>query len=300
MLTAQFHDAGGQLVRMQNDAQGAINEVLAAGKRAAGEACRIVPGLPQGANVTGSGSVQESSVNAANICQRPVQAPMPLMGGRGLGAPSSPYASPYVSPYSSPYGGLGGISKRNVLGDAWDDAVSFASSIINGAQSAAADVCKVAPIAQIVAGAAGSGNVQSAAERVNAICGNQPVGTSTSSGNVLKSKYPAPCATRFNTTTKTWSVYCPGGVVPSGLAGMFGDPLALGESVTPPPPVDPSTGMPMVKVASEASAPNGTPVASPSEERERPWWQNWKLWAAVGGGVAVVGGGSYFLFRRKR
>ena len=296
MLTAQFHDAGGQLVRMQSDAQGAINEVLAAGKRAAGEACRMIPGVPQGANVTGSGSVQESSVNAANICQRPVPAPMPLMG-RGFGAPSSPYASPYVSPYASPYGGLGGLGQRNVLGGAWEDAVSFASSIINGAQGAAADVCKVAPIAQIVAGAAGSGSVQSAAERVNAICGNQPVGTAASTGNVLpKSKYPASCATRFNKTTNTWSVYCPGGTVPSG----FGDAFGMLGAVSPAPPIDPATGQPMVKVASEASAPQGTPVASPSEEKELAWWQNWKFWAAVGGGVAVVGGGSYLIFRRKR
>ncbi len=291
MLTAHFHDASGKFVRMQNDAQGAIDEVLMAGKRAADEACRIIPGMPRGANVTGAGSVQESAATAANICHRPVRAPMSLMG------PSSPYTSPYVSPYVSPYGGsLGqyGRNGRTALGDFWDDASNLASKIINGAQGAASDVCKIAPAAQIVAGAAGSGSVQSAAERINSICGNQPVGGSASGGNVLptKPKYPTSCLTRYNTTRRTWAVYCPPGVHANQGLGMFGN---LGADVPTSPPAP--AGIP--KVADEVVQPTGATVMSPSEEKDMPWYKNWKFWTAVGGGVAVVGTGSYFLFRRK-
>lgn len=85
-----FHSPDGALLRMQNDSQDAINDVLATAKRAAGEACRIIPGIPQEANITGSGSVQESAMAAANICARRVQAPQPMLG--------------------NPYNGLGGYS----------------------------------------------------------------------------------------------------------------------------------------------------------------------------------------------
>jgi hypothetical protein len=285
MLTAHFHDADGQLVRMQSDAQNAINDVLRAGRGAAREACRIVPGVPDGANVTGSGSVQEASMMASNICQRPVATPMTLMAGL-----ASPY--PVFGQYPV-YGGMG-RARHPIFGDAYDTSgETTAAAVVTGGQQAASDVCKITPTILVSPGQ-GAGNVQYSAQRSDAMCGRTQQGTSASSGNVLPPtqapKYSSACRTRYNASQHMWAVYCPKNMVAkSGLAGMFG---ALADvAVTPPPPDG------MVKVADETEQPTG---ATPDgQEQDQPFYKNWKFWAAVGGGVAVLGGGSYLIFRRR-
>lgn len=183
---------------------------------------------------------------------------------------------------------------RNGLGGFWDDVTAAASTVINNAQGAASAACALAPAAEIVAGAAGSGNVQEAANRVNAICGNKPVGASSATA-ATSPKYPSTCLTRYNRSHNTWSVYCPPGVSANhqgfGMYGMY--QLGAGDV-----PVSPAAPAGFVKIASEAAQPTGATVMSPNEEKDMPWYKNWKVLLAIGGGVAVVGTSGYLLTRK--
>jgi hypothetical protein len=58
-----------------------------------------------------------------------------------------------------------------------------------------------------------------------------------------------------------------------------------------------------VETAPSPQAPEGVPQVSEGELETKtgtaPWYKSWKLWAAVGGGIVVVGTTGYFIFRKK-
>lgn len=95
--------------------------------------------------------------------------------------------------------------------------------------------------------------------------------------------YPAGTITAFSSSTNMWRVAVPS--VASGL-GMFGAAAAFTE------------------IAPVAAPPAGATQVSEAQLLQQtgqlPLWKNWKFWAAVGGGVLVVGTGTALLFRRKR
>lgn len=94
--------------------------------------------------------------------------------------------------------------------------------------------------------------------------------------------YPPGTITAFNPSTNMWRVAVP---VALGL-GIFGAPAAFTE------------------VAPAQSPPNGaTQVSQTQFEKQTgtlPIYKRPLFWVAVVGGVAVLGGGGYLLFRRKR
>ena len=105
------------------------------------------------------------------------------------------------------------------------------------------------------------------------------------------SKYPAGSIARYNATRNVFSIYAP-----MAHAG-FGNACGVGElgadAVTPAVPAG------MVKVGEEAGAPAGVPQAGTEKDAgffsvKNPWF-----WASAAGAVAVVGSGSYFLFRKR-
>ena len=95
--------------------------------------------------------------------------------------------------------------------------------------------------------------------------------------------YPAGTITAFSSKTNMWRVAVP--TVAAGL-GMFG------------------AAAPFTEIAAVASPPpSATQVSELQLEKQTgqlPIWKKWQFWAAVGGGVFVVGTGTALLFRRKR
>jgi len=95
--------------------------------------------------------------------------------------------------------------------------------------------------------------------------------------------YPAGTITAFSSKTNMWRVAVP--TVAAGL-GMFGAAAAFTE------------------IAAVASPPPGATQVSESQLEKQtnqlPIWKKWQFWAAIGGGVVVVGTGTALLFRRKR
>ncbi len=95
--------------------------------------------------------------------------------------------------------------------------------------------------------------------------------------------YPAGTITAFSSSTNMWRVAVP--TVAAGL-GMFGAAATFTE------------------VAPVAAPPSGATQVSESELEKQtgqlPIWKKWQFWAAIGGGVAVLGTGTALLFRRKR
>ena len=102
------------------------------------------------------------------------------------------------------------------------------------------------------------------------------------------------CFSRLHRTHGTYSIYCPVGWVASmpSASGFFGA-FGAAETVTPPPP--PGT----VKVADEPTQPPET-VPAGTEDTKTPFYKQPLFWVAAIGGVVVVGGGSYMLFRRRK
>lgn len=97
------------------------------------------------------------------------------------------------------------------------------------------------------------------------------------------STYPAGTITAFSASTNMWRVAVP--TVAAGL-GMFGAAAAYTE------------------IAPVAAPPAGATQVSEGQllkqTNQLPLWKKWQFWAAVGGGLAVVGTGTALLFRRKR
>lgn len=86
------------------------------------------------------------------------------------------------------------------------------------------------------------------------------------------------CIARYNKTNQNFSIYCP---TPSG---------GFGESVTPAPPAG-TVKVGTVKDMTEAAG------ATRGEDEATPLTSQPKFWFAVVGGLAVVLGGGYLLFR---
>jgi hypothetical protein len=95
--------------------------------------------------------------------------------------------------------------------------------------------------------------------------------------------YPAGTITAFSASTNMWRVAVP--TVAAGL-GMFGEAAPYTEiaPVAAPPP----------------AATQVTVAQLEKQTGQLPLWKKWQFWAAVGGGVVVVGTGTALLFRRKR
>lgn len=95
--------------------------------------------------------------------------------------------------------------------------------------------------------------------------------------------YPAGTITAFSSSTNMWRVAVP--TVAAGL-GMFGAAAAFTE------------------IAPVAAPPAGATQVSETQLLKQtgqlPIWKKWQFWAAIGGGVAVIGTGTALLFRRKR
>jgi hypothetical protein len=95
--------------------------------------------------------------------------------------------------------------------------------------------------------------------------------------------YPAGTITAFSSSTNMWRVAVP--TVAAGL-GMFGAAAAFTE------------------IAPVAAPPAGATQVSESQLAKQtgqlPIWKKWQFWAAIGGGVAVIGTSTALLFRRKR
>lgn len=95
--------------------------------------------------------------------------------------------------------------------------------------------------------------------------------------------YPPGTITAFSSSTNMWRVAVPS--VAAGL-GMFGAAAAFTE------------------IAPVAAPPAGATQVSEAQLLKQtgqlPFYKKWQFWAAVGGGVAVVGTGTALLFRRKR
>jgi len=93
--------------------------------------------------------------------------------------------------------------------------------------------------------------------------------------------YPPGTITAFNATTNMWRV-----AVPLAGLGIFDGTAAFTE------------------VAPVASPPAGATQVSPTQFAKQtntlPLYKKWQFWAAVAGGVAVIGTGTVLLFRRKR
>jgi hypothetical protein len=102
--------------------------------------------------------------------------------------------------------------------------------------------------------------------------------------------YPTGSVARFNTSKNLYAIYAPIGAK-AGLGGV--NIFGLGADVTPAPPAG------MIQVGTSATLPAG--VTNVGIEKDaffslsNPW-----MWASIVGGVAVVGTGSYLLFRRKQ
>lgn len=88
------------------------------------------------------------------------------------------------------------------------------------------------------------------------------------------------CVYRYNKTRKKYVIYCKSGA----LAGF-------GQAVTPPPPEG------LVEVAA-VDAPSEAAGAQDAGQEDVPFYKKTWFWATVGG-VAVVGTGGVFLWRRK-
>ena len=80
-------------------------------------------------------------------------------------------------------------------------------------------------------------------------------------------------------------------------AGVFGD-CVFGDCGLG------ATTAPFTEVAPTATPPaGGTPTTESDLEKKTgtaPFYKKWPFWAAVGGGVAVIGTGTALLVRRKR
>jgi hypothetical protein len=112
------------------------------------------------------------------------------------------------------------------------------------------------------------------------------------------------CVARFNKTRKVFSIFCPVGsaaaiaateAVPAGFGiysddfrCLYGDCGGFGQDASDTPP--PGT----VKVGETGVLPSGV------SEIDKPFFKKPLFWIAAIGGVAVVGGGSYWLIRRRR
>jgi len=95
--------------------------------------------------------------------------------------------------------------------------------------------------------------------------------------------YPVGTITAFSASTNMWRVAVP--TVAAGL-GMIGEAAPYTEIAPVPAP-----------------PPEATQVSEAQLEKQTnqlPFYKKWQFWAAVGGGLAVVGTGTALLFRRKR
>lgn len=113
-----------------------------------------------------------------------------------------------------------------------------------------------------------------------------------------KQVYPQGAITKFNVSRRKWSVYAPASAMMRGLGipidlpspNYFGgasiDVVELGNLGAAP------AGY--VKVDETDTQPGGVPVAG----EEGQWYTNWKLWAGIGAGAAVLGGGYWYVKRR--
>lgn len=100
------------------------------------------------------------------------------------------------------------------------------------------------------------------------------------------------CATRYNRTSNSWSVYCPGGASSSSGLGvansdshcMFGD---CGDGPHG-----------MVKVGEVPYKPFG--MYDLGAETDDPYYKKWQFWAVLTGAVGIVGTSAYAFVRRRR
>jgi len=113
------------------------------------------------------------------------------------------------------------------------------------------------------------------------------------------------CLARFNRTRKVYAIYCPvGSTAATPGLGIYdgeyfrclrGNCTGLGaDTVTPPVPGG------FTKVAEVTTLPRAGETQA-GEERDKFFrLGNPFMWAAIAGTAAVVGGGGYMIFRRKR